>query len=98
MSPLRTFRNCGSSSKLVLRKNFPTRVTLLIVRELVYPSPFPFDASRSACAGDQFRHIFFVNTRIIVDVHRPEFQECEALAVLSNPLLSEKAPGLWMTL
>lgn len=53
ISPLRTFRNCGSSSKLVLRKNFPTHVILLSAASLYRP-PFPFKVWGSALSAMNF--------------------------------------------
>src|ERR1700730_11564945 len=45
----------------------------LIISKLVYSLNIPVRRFTLRLAGYQFRHIFSVNARIIVDVHRSEF-------------------------
>ena len=81
---LREFIQAGSPQELPHSRDPP------IVRQLVDTFAITARCLPLRLAGDQFRYIFFVNAGIIVDVHRPKFQECEASAILSNPLLSKK--------
>src|SRR5215217_7601349 len=48
MSPRKTFHSCGSSSRLVLRKNRPTRVTRGSTRSLWY---FTYSSLRPASSA-----------------------------------------------
>src|SRR6516164_4838776 len=50
ISPTRTFRNCGSSSKLERRKNFPNGVILLSLTSLYTPAPDLFVLTGSAAS------------------------------------------------
>src|SRR6185437_12692178 len=87
MSPLRTFQSWGSSSRLHVRRNRPTRVTRSSTASLNRP-PFSAWAALSALDGAS---VISVRTysRCGARAHRPEFQDIERHHAPTEPLLPE---------
>ena len=60
-----------------------------VVRQLVNFGHTTIFLLRTACSCDQALHIFLVNCMIVREIHGPELQEREFLAVLTDSLLAE---------
>ena len=87
MSPRSTFQNCGSSSRLVLRRNRPDGRDARVVRELEH---LVAGARLLPARLDEPGHVVLVDPVARVHVHRPELEHRERLAPSPDADLPEE--------